>query len=273
VSEQDTIESLTQKLSECIDASARNHFVWVTTRGKASERDVLQAQWQGVLGCFRLIKALLSLGYDSRELSLTAITTQAVGLHASEWVDATHAGIHGLVGSLAKEHLQWQVRAVDLSAAVSWNEVCRIPADGRAEVWAHREGQWHTQQLLNAQTAASTRSAYRDGGVYVVIGGSGGLGEVFSEHLIRKHDAQLIWIGRRECDEQLQSKLDRLGQLGRTPLYIRADASDATQLRQAYEQIKVAHLQIHGVVHSVVGDLDQSLTSMSEVHFRTVLSS
>ncbi|MDK2598870.1 KR domain-containing protein [Bacillus stercoris] len=55
---------------------------------------------------------------------------------------------------------------------------------------------------------------YKHGGVYVVIGGAGGIGEAWSEYMIRTYQAQIVWIGRRKKDAAIQSKLDRLALLG-----------------------------------------------------------
>ena len=60
----------------------------------------------------------------------------------------------------------------------------------------------------------------------MVIGGAGGIGEAWSEYMIRAYQAQIVWIGRRKKDEGLQARLDRLATLGVEPTYIEADASD-----------------------------------------------
>ena len=59
-------------------------------------------------------------------------------------------------------------------------------------------------------------------------------------------------------------KLDLLSLLGHTPTYIQADAGNQTSLQITYEEIKRQHPQIHGVVHSAIVLLDQSLNKMDE---------
>ncbi len=113
---------------------------------------------------------------------------------------------------------------------------------------------------------------YRTHGVYVVIGGAGGLGEVFSKALIERYQAQMIWIGRRELDADMQAKLDALSRLGPAPYYISADARNRQALQNACEEIKAKFGAIHGVVHAALGNYDQSLAEMDEVEFQSVLS-
>ena len=43
----------------------------------------------------------------------------------------------------------------------------------------------------------------------MVIGGAGGIGEVWSQFMMENYRAQIIWIGRRKKDDAIQAKLDR----------------------------------------------------------------
>jgi NADP-dependent 3-hydroxy acid dehydrogenase YdfG len=153
------------------------------------------------------------------------------------------------------------------------DHLLRLSADSQGNVWAFRKQRWYRQELLPAVLPVSTAATYREGGVYVIVGGAGGIGEIFSEYLVREYRAQLVWIGRRPLDADIESKIDRLAALGSAPLYISADASDADQLCDAYKRITSCHGRIHGIVHSAVGVLDLSIEKVAEDHFAAVLSS
>ena len=60
-------------------------------------------------------------------------------------------------------------------------------------------------------------SVYRRGGVYVVIGGAGGIGTAWSEYMIRAYGAHIIWIGRRQMDAAIAAKIESLARLGPAP--------------------------------------------------------
>lgn len=113
---------------------------------------------------------------------------------------------------------------------------------------------------------------YKHGGVYVVIGGAGGIGEAWSEYMIRTYQAQIVWIGRRKKDAAIQSKLDRLARLEVSPYYIQADAANREELERAYETMKQTHHEINGIIHSAIVLQDRSLMNMSEECFRNVLA-
>jgi len=254
-----------------------DHVVWLapaSAPGAVTDEALIVGQEAGVLGLYRLIKALLLLGYGERSLGFTVVTWQCQAVDRREQADPTHAGVHGLVGSLAKEYEGWQVRLVDGQPEDDRfvEEVLHVPADPAGDAWAYRAGEWYRQQLIACELQGVPTAPYRQGGVYVVIGGAGGLGEVFSEHVIRNHGARLVWLGRSTMSAAIDAKIARLATLGPAPRYLACDAADRDSLEQAYRRIKAEHGQIHGVVHAAVVLLDRSLAQMEEDRFRASLA-
>jgi len=278
----DTVESISQALSEF---GRIDHLVWLSPPDSpADEIDAtayegfIRDQHSGVIGLFRLVKALLALDYGALTLGLSVVTWQTQAVRR-ESHNPTHASVHGLVGSLAKEYAHWQIRLVDLpimSAQVMTqellDEVLHLSPDPNGNAFAYRRGEWHQQRLLPVEQFTPQAASIREGGVYVVVGGAGGIGEVFSEYLIQKFQARLIWIGRRELTLEIQAKIDRLSTLGPAPVYLCADATDRAALEQAYRQIKAQYDRISGVVHAAIALLDKSLAQMDEARFKASLS-
>ncbi len=108
----------------------------------------------------------------------------------------------------------------------------------------------------------------RQGGVYLITGGLGGIGLVIAEHLARTVQAKLILIGRSEFPQRNQweqwlatheqhnpisekiHQVKALEALGAEVLVSSADVSNQIQMQavvnQAYEQFG----QIHGIIHA-----------------------
>ena len=253
------------------------HLVWIAPSpplASCNNEAIIVAQNQGVLFCFRTIKALLQLGYGNRKLSWSVITRQTQPIHARDVVNPAHASIHGLIGSLAKEYPNWSMRLIDLEAHGTWPlpELFTLPPDPQGNAYVYRAQEWYQQQFLPVQSLSVEPSGYRSGGIYVVIGGAGGIGEVWSEYVIRRYQAQIIWIGRRKIDAEILAKQERLTALGPRPHYITADASERSALQQAYEEIKRSFGHVHGVVHSAIVLLDQSLANINEERFQAALA-
>ncbi|MCX7290343.1 SDR family NAD(P)-dependent oxidoreductase, partial [Janthinobacterium sp.] len=230
------------------------HLVWIAPDAqpeRPEDERMIAAQQDGVLQCFRLAKALLAAGYGGKPLAWSVFTKQTLAVHAHERIHPAHAAVHGLVGSLCLAP-----------------DVCGTGGNsGNSVAW--RDGRGYRQQLLAAQVAqaAPGTAPYRRGGVYLVIGGAGGIGEVWSEHVIRSHGAQVVWIGRRPLDDRIADRIARLGALGPAPLYLSADAGDHEALQQACAQVRRQFGTIHGVVHSAIVLRDHNLANMDEARF------
>jgi NAD(P)-dependent dehydrogenase (short-subunit alcohol dehydrogenase family) len=110
-------------------------------------------------------------------------------------------------------------------------------------------------------------------GVYVIVGGAGGVGEALTIHLVEAFQAQVIWLGRRELDSAIEAKLDGVACLGPRPLYVQADAADAASLGQAVGWIKARYPRIDGVVSAALELADRAIFNMDEATFRRVLRS
>lgn len=255
-----------------------DHVVWIAPQNKAvniKNDGIIEDQEQGVVQLFRLIKALLNLGYGAGDLCWSVITTQTQSVHAGEEINPTHAGVHGLTGVMAKEYSNWKVRSIDLERNIQWpvENIFRLPWDSQGNLLIYRNGEWYKQKLVPVRYPAFNRTLYREGGVYIVIGGAGGIGEAWSEYLIQSYNARIVWIGRRKKNKAIQSQIERLACIGHAPLYISADASDLNDLAKAYKIIKKRFSQVNGLVQSAFAVMDKSLQNTDDVLFREGLKS
>jgi rhizoxin synthesis polyketide synthase/nonribosomal peptide synthetase RhiB len=257
--------------------AALSDVVWIAPRLEAmspSDERLIDGQERGVMALLSCLQAAIATVPSSRPLRFTIVTRQAWRVGAGEPLNATHASLAGVVGSAAKEHPHWDMLLVDLPAegALSLDELWRLPPDPSGDGWALRHGQWHRQVLVPLRQLGEGPLPYRQGGVYVIIGGAGGIGEVFTRHVIRHHAAQVIWLGRRELDSSIEAKLDALGALGPRPSYIRADATRRADLERARDQIKRQFGAIHAVIHSAIVLDDRPLAAMETERFRRGLA-
>jgi acyl transferase domain-containing protein/SAM-dependent methyltransferase len=271
------IEAIEQKIGD----RTFDQLLWIApdVRVRAddyagSDELLVEKQEAGVVAIFRLIKALLQLGYAARKLQWTIVISRTQRLPDGAPMQPAHSGIVGLLGSLAKEHPQWDLRLLDIESldAVSARECLSLPWDKQGNVLAHRNGEWFQQSLAVMPAQPQAAPLYRQNGVYVVIGGAGGVGEVWSRFMIQNHQANVVWIGRRERDVSIDAKIESLGRIGPAPLYLTADATDVAALEQARRTILESHPAIHGVVHSAIVLEDQTVARMDETAFRASLS-
>ena len=272
---------LAEQITEILQSMDEfEHIIWVAPEAaplSLADDSLIDAQNEGVILLFRFLKALFKLDYGIRDLSWTVITFQTQAVRSGESVNPSHASIHGLVGSLAKEYPHWSIRLLDLELACEWplENMFEFDFNKSGDALVYRGKEWFEQSLIDYRASCDAPSLYRHQGVYVVVGGAGGIGEVWSRWMLDHYQAQIIWIGRRTLDDSIGQKLEALNasvSAGSGVRYIQADAGDRQALESALVEIKKHHQSIDGLVHSAIILNDHSLAKMDEKQFRETLA-
>jgi acyl transferase domain-containing protein/aryl carrier-like protein len=130
----------------------------------------------------------------------------------------------------------------------------------------HRLVQTFEAARIGEAIAGKTR--LREGGVYLITGGLGGMGLALADYLARTVRAKLVLTGRSafparaEWSQRLAAqdqhdtvyqtiqKLLALEELGAEVLVVSADAADEAQMRAAVGQGRERFGAIHGVIHA-----------------------
>lgn len=271
ISSENTVTEMVDKFSEF---KVEEIIYWSTTELLNCEVATSEEQINPVITCFRFIKALLQHGYDTQPLAWTIFTNRAQAVLDDEQADPAQAAIHGLIGSMAKEYTNWKIRLVDVENILECplEQVFKLPYETQGNAYLYRNQQWLSSQLVSYRPSGSVPNLLKMKGVYVIIGGAGGIGEIVSKFLITTYHAQVIWIGRRQLDDEIQNKIDTLGKLGTKPIYLAADATNEKLLQEAYKKIKKQFSAINAVIHSAIDLCDQRLAKMDEATFRAGLT-
>jgi acyl transferase domain-containing protein/acyl carrier protein len=270
VDARDDIASLARKIAEADDI---DHLVWIAPSSHdEDDRELIGLQEYGVLYIFRVLKALLALGYGRRALAWTIITFRAMQVDDGGAIAPAHAAVHGLAGSMAKEFPHWSLRVLDCADDVAWasSDWPSVPADARAHPWGWRNRLWFRRHLVRIRPRLDVAER-AEGRVYVVVGGAGHVGKAWTERVIRRERARVVWIGRRPLDERIQADIDRLAALGPAPTYVSADATDPASLERARARIRDDHQRIDGVVLSTLLLDPRALADTEEGHLRAAL--
>ncbi|MBF0627814.1 MAG: SDR family NAD(P)-dependent oxidoreductase [Magnetococcales bacterium] len=90
-------------------------------------------------------------------------------------------------------------------------------------------------------------TGWRAGGVYLITGGTGGMGLAMAEHLVRRHRAKVILISRSGASAALTG---RIAAWGGEVLVLAADVADREAMTRALDQARERFGAIHGVIHA-----------------------
>jgi len=230
------------------------------------------AQEQGVITLFRLLKALVRHDYRQRALNICVVTDGIYPLAPDETGLPHAAALAGFIKSAAREYPNWAWRAVDLPAddPAAVEAIVKAP-ETAGEMLAWRAGCFYRRRLRPVEIPAAT-APFRTGGVYCILGGAGGIGLTLSRHLAERFQAKLVLIGRSPLTEAQQRQIDALATLGGDALYLQADAADFDALQQAVAAAKARFGAIHGAIHSAIVLADKTLDNLDETALRTVLA-
>ncbi|MGW5536677.1 SDR family NAD(P)-dependent oxidoreductase [Streptomyces sp. NPDC004009] len=146
---------------------------------------------------------------------------------------------------------------VDEAAALA----AELAGDGRDPEVAHTTGGRRVPRP--APAPAAQPAVVRDGGVYVVSGGAGGLGRAVADWILARADARVVLLGRGERPPAALG--DRLS-------YRTADVSDPAAVERVLAAVRTEMGPVNGVVHAAGVLRDGFALTKSADDFAAVLA-
>ncbi|WP_249930883.1 SDR family NAD(P)-dependent oxidoreductase, partial [Paenibacillus polymyxa] len=156
------------------------------------------------------------------------------------------------------------------SLLVKLEENSCSPVDG----WIRYEGGQRKTACWNKfePSREEEKLPWKDGGVYLITGGSGGLGLLVAEELVRHtRAATLILTGRSPLDENRQIRLKELESLGARVVYKQGDITDRNTVISLLESIQEEFGCVHGIIHCAGVIHDNFILKKSREEFIEVL--
>ncbi|MEV8517151.1 SDR family NAD(P)-dependent oxidoreductase [Dactylosporangium sp. NPDC051484] len=190
----------------------------------------------------------------SRALIARRLTTPMTVLHAVRCLDALPAGhaVAGLARAVRLEQPLLRVRVVGLDTTADAADALATELRGGAQTEIrYRDG---VRQARGAQPVASLPPPVplgRDGGVYLITGGAGGLGLLTAEHLAAQSRCHLVLCGRAaEPSAPARERIARIVASGSDVSYQPVDVSAPDQVTRLIGDVRARHGRLDGVVHA-----------------------
>ncbi|WP_053913132.1 SDR family NAD(P)-dependent oxidoreductase [Streptomyces sp. TP-A0875] len=228
---------------------------------------------------FRLVKALSDTDRTPALRSLRVVTAGVHDVDGTRTGNPRAAGLGGLCKTLAKEYPHLDVGCVDLAAPPApgtglpdgtVDALLAEPAQRAGEEVALRAGRRFVKRLRPVPLPAPGRPVYRQGGTYLIVGGTGGIGGTLAEHLAKSAAARLVLIGRAAPGPDTDRLVARVAELGGQALYVPADVTDPAALRNAVEAGRARFGACHGVFHAAMVLRDSLVERMHAEAFHAV---
>ena len=208
--------------------------------------------------------------------SAYAVTNDVHEVMRGQSVRPFAAGVFGFVKSMAKEYPNWSVNCIDISHDDATKPelieaLISEPASENGNEVALRDGRRYVRVLEPLELPSPSDLKFRQNGVYLILGGAGGIGLELSEHLAQTIQARLVLIGRSPLKERQLRRIADIESLGARVLYIQADAADLNTLKSAVKQARDAFGPINGAIHSALVLNDKTIANFTEEEFCVAL--
>ena len=122
-------------------------------------------------------------------------------------------------------------------------------------------------------TSTDSGLPWKDGGVYLITGGAGGLGLIFAKEIVEKaRGAILILTGRSALTKEKKERLKELEGAGATVVYKSVDVCDLEGVERLIREVQYKFGSLNGIIHSAGVIRDNFILKKSKAEFEQVLA-
>ncbi|WNV78054.1 SDR family NAD(P)-dependent oxidoreductase [Bacillus atrophaeus] len=184
------------------------------------------------------------------------------------------SALAGFARSVTKESSNIHHRIVQVNG--QQNEVAKMAiseiGESATEVVYDEQGRWVRTFQPASQRDKTEEIKLRAKGVYLITGGTGGLGIMFAKYLAEKYEAKLILLGRSEPSQRIQEDIEKLKAYGAEVLLLKTDITKREELEWAVKEAKMTFGEFNGVIHAAGVIEDAHLNKKGQASFSRVLA-
>ncbi|HEX8337764.1 MAG TPA: type I polyketide synthase, partial [Pyrinomonadaceae bacterium] len=257
------------------------HLWGVTGEEEGSDGEFKQADARQDAGFYSLLFLAQALGNRGvgTPLRLFVLTSGMQAVHGDELLHPSKATVLGPCKVIPQEYPNVSCRSVDVVLPKQGTREARrlteqliselAAEDAEAVVAMRGPHRWiQTFEPLRLEAAGARAGLLREGGVYLIVGGVGGIGLTLAEYLARDARARLVLTGlsalppRAEWERHLDapdapdalkaklSKLLALEEGGAELLVLGADVTSREQMAKVFAAARERFGRIDGVIHA-----------------------
>ncbi|PWK05385.1 type I polyketide synthase [Tumebacillus permanentifrigoris] len=237
--------------------------------GVTSVSELETSQRLGVLSLTWWVRALLHAGVE-REIDIVLVAENARAVSGDEHVlQPENATLFGYGKVVRKEHPQLNCRCVDLDARTAVDDLwAELASQTSGYQTAYRAGVRYVEEFGAVELAQTTSQpvAIKPEGVYLITGGTGGIGLETARWMAAQERVHLVLVNRSPmperssweslletgADERLAGKIRdmlELEALGATVDCVSADVTDREALQGVLEGVRTKFGHLDGIVH------------------------
>ena len=253
-----------------------------------------EIQTTGLYSLLWLVQTLAK--HDLIDLEIAVVSNNLQSVTGEEAIASAKATILGAVKTIPLEYPNISCRSIDVSFSTSSGEklveqlLTELSTPSSNEVIAYR-GKHRWVQIFDPVRLERVENTpqLREGGIYLITGGLGGIGLVMAKYLAQIR-AKLVLCGRSEFPHRSQWKqwltfhednnsvsekirqVRALEALGAEVLVMSADVSDRLSMQALVDRVRDRFGEINGIIHAAGVAIPGKIESRSRETVESVLA-
>lgn len=267
------------------------HLATISANKEINNLEALQEQLnRGVHSLYHLTRNLLANGFN-QQIDLVLISEYASEVTGEEEnINPHNAAFFGLGKVITQEYGQLKCRCIDLDNATGPDDL--IPElFTKSPVFqvAYRKGIRYLELFRTAHLETRSCPPLKEGGLYLITGGTGGIGLEVGKYLANQAKVNLVLVNRsgmperREWEKILLDGHDRvlckkiraiqeMEAAGARVICYLVDVSRTTEVELMFHELREEYGRINGIIHSAGIPGDGFLIRKDPALFQQVLA-
>jgi len=187
-----------------------------------------------------------------RQPELWFVTVRGQMAMPTDLPDPREAARWGLCSTLSPENNGLRVRRVDLDSldtSAARSLVDLIQSDSTESEWARRNGEWFSPRLRQTEIDAAPW-APRPDALYLITGGTGGIGLAIAEALEAGGARHMVLAARRPPSSAVAERIAAMERRGARVHVVQADLSREDSVLGLVEYCRAAGVPLRGIFHA-----------------------
>jgi polyketide synthase PksN len=237
---------------------------------EASQKNIAERYSEYALTCFEQVREIIKAKPEGR------VHIQIVIAGNQEQV--LFSGLSGLLRTAAQENPKLTGQVILTTPGINTDRLAEQlqKAQARPEeaFIKYEEATDYVLRWKEAQVSQdSRRTVFKDQGAYLITGGLGALGLVFTREILQQtNGAKIILTGRSELTEEKQAILNGLPVGINQVVYKQVDLDELEQVKALIADIKKEYRQLNGIIHSAGMISDNFILKKTNTEFSRVLA-
>lgn len=269
----DVLMALKSQLTDSIDV-IDIYYLWSISDDKGADYDNIESDC--IRPIFNIAKAIMN-GMFKQRINITYFTNDSqVILENDSGKNFFYGFLPGFIKSCSLENPRIISKTIDILSCGSINYESIINdcmGSNENKVIAYRGKRYIISYEKFIIDNNKNDNILKPDGVYIIIGGSGGIGLKLSEFIASASRNTVIITGRSKISTELEKKIRIISEkTGSLVKYYSIDIMDYDKTKDFISEVKSEHKKINGVIHAGGVLKDKYLISKDYDSFNSVIA-